>query len=330
MLAYDQTHKGKIDLAKHVRVGDPVQKDTFHWRVPYDVSDAAGNAANTVWRDVIVEEIDSTDAGAKLRGDIVQETEAAIQAAVKKAVADTERRMEADFKLRLQIAIEEDRGNQGQPPSSFLECPACPSCDCPTAKVSNREPRAEIQCTVPSKPDITCYSVNTDHPLVKVLDYVPEYFSLETILATFLISISIFVLFVVRWIVSMIVPSSEKTYIASDERERRLLDSVRVLRSPMHNPMISNGLLSDISRRNEGIPPHSSPPSATFWSPTTTMASPQPDWSGIRSNPSSLLQQPEQEQPRYGSDYNHTTDIYTRPEIITPRSRRGANMRTRE
>lgn len=47
-------------------MGDPLPKHSVgsgshQWRVPYDVVDDAGNKAKTVWRDIIVEEVDIED-----------------------------------------------------------------------------------------------------------------------------------------------------------------------------------------------------------------------------------------------------------------------------
>ncbi|KAL3806826.1 hypothetical protein ACHAXA_003298 [Cyclostephanos tholiformis] len=64
--AEDHTYKGKVDLTSRVSVGEPVPKDGVgaqldQWKVPYNVADDAGNKAKTVWRDIIIEEVDIED-----------------------------------------------------------------------------------------------------------------------------------------------------------------------------------------------------------------------------------------------------------------------------
>ena len=61
--AKDDTHKGIVDLTARIIVGDPQPKhgEGSQWRVPYNVVDDAGNKAKTIWRDIIVEEVDIDD-----------------------------------------------------------------------------------------------------------------------------------------------------------------------------------------------------------------------------------------------------------------------------
>lgn len=70
--AVDHTPDGVVDLTAQIQVGDPVKHPTKKnsWRVPYNVVDKAGNRAQTVWRDVRVDELtfDEVRAAPKLRG----------------------------------------------------------------------------------------------------------------------------------------------------------------------------------------------------------------------------------------------------------------------
>lgn len=108
--AEDHTYKGKVDLASRVSVGEPVPKDgsrLLQWRVPYDVIDDAGNRAETVWRDVIVEEVDIDDCGGTnaAGGDVVDR---AVQEALTKERKTQQRNNNA-----------KSRG-----------CPPCDTCNC--------------------------------------------------------------------------------------------------------------------------------------------------------------------------------------------------------
>lgn len=106
--AWDETYKGRVDLSKNVSIGEPVHKTGLHWSVPYDVKDEAGNKAATVWRDVIVEEVELDDLESRLRRQFEKEKEAAIQ----KALADNEKKA------------------RGNPRRQNQKCPECPKCDC--------------------------------------------------------------------------------------------------------------------------------------------------------------------------------------------------------
>ena len=110
--AYDQTHKGDVDLSSRVRVGEPVKKSPMHWLVPYDVTDDAGNQATTVWRDVVVEEVDFEAMEAKIREEVRQAKETEIKNAVAKAIKEE----------RKKLGTDKGRAFAAQ------ECPPCPKC----------------------------------------------------------------------------------------------------------------------------------------------------------------------------------------------------------
>lgn len=69
-----------------------MRQTPLHWKVPYDVVDEAGNSADTVWRDVMVEEVDLEEFETKIRQDVVDDRQALINAAVKKAVEEDRRK----------------------------------------------------------------------------------------------------------------------------------------------------------------------------------------------------------------------------------------------
>jgi hypothetical protein len=111
--AYDETYKGRVDLSKKVKVGQPVQKSGLHWSVPYDVTDEAGNKAATVWRDVVVEEVELDAVEARMRRELEKEKDAAVRKAVDMALIN-ERKQTSGMNRR----------------SSSQKCPTCPACDC--------------------------------------------------------------------------------------------------------------------------------------------------------------------------------------------------------
>lgn len=103
-IAYDETYRGRVDLSKNVVVGKPVRKSATRWSVPYDVKDEAGNEAETVWRDILVEEVDLSNVESRIRKEVMQDRQREIDEAVAKALAKEAR--------------------------AAGKCPTCPPCDC--------------------------------------------------------------------------------------------------------------------------------------------------------------------------------------------------------
>jgi len=120
--ATDHTYKGNVDLSARVVVGEPLLKSSNHWSVSYNVMDDAGNAAKTVWRDVIVEEVDLFEDENKLRLQMQAEKEAEIKEAVRNALEKERASVQVD-------AVTRGKRNQKDRTG---KCPACPECSCPT------------------------------------------------------------------------------------------------------------------------------------------------------------------------------------------------------
>jgi hypothetical protein len=124
--AVDQTYKGDVDLSDRVVVGEPIQKSPLHWVVPYDVTDDAGNQATTVWRDIIVDEVDLVDAETKIRQEVLREQQTETKKAVEKAVREEKQKWERELAAGQQQTTGSRSRNNKQ------NCPSCPNCDCPT------------------------------------------------------------------------------------------------------------------------------------------------------------------------------------------------------
>ncbi|KAL3922600.1 MAG: hypothetical protein SGILL_002120 [Bacillariaceae sp.] len=122
--ALDYTYKGDVDLSDQVVVGDPVQKSGMHWVVPYDVKDEAGNHATTVYRDVIVEEVNLSSVEKKVREEVTKEQEQKTKRAIDAAVREERKKWEQENR-----STNRGRRNAG---ATANTCPACPPCgDCP-------------------------------------------------------------------------------------------------------------------------------------------------------------------------------------------------------
>ena len=119
--ANDKTHKGIIPLSGNVVIGEPVQKSPTLWSVPYDVVDEAGNSAETVWRDVQVEEVDIATLETTIRREMQEQMEAEKEEAVRRAVA-------AERKKKGTVASRDSNVAK-----STCECPPC------TAEVSTSQ-----------------------------------------------------------------------------------------------------------------------------------------------------------------------------------------------
>ena len=124
--AVDNTPDGAVDLTDLVVVGDPVKssKGPNMWRVPYNVVDKAGNRADTVWRDIVVEELSFEELEASVRADVEEEKEKAVEEAVAKALK--EQRSDCDEKLRRHNSGRRKGG--GAYNNGASSCPACETC----------------------------------------------------------------------------------------------------------------------------------------------------------------------------------------------------------
>eukprot|EP00980_Cylindrotheca_fusiformis_P004632 scaffold991_cov128-Cylindrotheca_fusiformis.AAC.4 len=116
--AVDHTYQGDIDLSDRVTVGEPVQKSALHWVVPYNVKDDAGNEAVTVWRDVVVQEVDLSSLESKIREEVIREQKAERQRAIDVAIQ----------REKAQWAKDNRSGGNNR---NRRNCPTCPPCNCP-------------------------------------------------------------------------------------------------------------------------------------------------------------------------------------------------------
>ena len=112
--AQDQTYKGVVDLSARVSVGEPIAKDGYplQWKIPYNVIDDAGNKAKTVWRDIVVDEVDLNDFERKTKAEILANRKHEVDDAVNSALIQERKRVGAN-------------GN-----NKSRSCPACEPCVC--------------------------------------------------------------------------------------------------------------------------------------------------------------------------------------------------------
>lgn len=329
--AYDETYKGRINLSQSVKVGDPVQKSALHWSVPYDVTDAAGNKAATVWRDVIVEEVDLEDVESKMRRDFAKEKEAAIRKAVDQALAE-ERNNQVNARNR--------RANQPK-------CPECPKCNC-TEKGGGLD---EATCLSLCQAKMESCAVDEHSWIIRAMLWLEGYIPVFLVPVMLGVSGLFVVLLFVRFIISFFVEQQtfRPTYETNPEHFQ---NSITVYHTPNGNTNRGgesgfganygthqnfggsggfgsnngfnggSGLTSpnNAYRGVNGVPPNSAPPRSSIslgdregnsglFTPTSGV--------GTRSHTASSAPRP-----------NPVVDIYEQAPLITP-NRRGDGVRRR-
>ena len=341
--AYDDTFRGRVDLSKQVVVGDPVQTSMLQWRVPYNVMDASGNKAETVWRDVVVQEVDLSDMEVKIRSEMVRNKDAEINKAVQNALAEERRKVAS------------------QRPATKT-CPKCPVCDCSKEKVPDMS-ICESVCA--SLDDNTCKPEVPGPEIKEMSNTVKFVIWLESFLpsAVLVVVLVILALFTVLMVFSALVrlylsaPTYAPVYNAA-EREQGLHGQITVFspqqqqqfpaqngaalfspqqqlppqNGPTNNFQSTNGLFSPSTNYSAGATGHHGPPTASssiygtsssqvFGSATRSPGLSSP--AGVQTNASmgegSVMGQ---QQP--------PIDIYQRsPNIIITPSKRGDGVRRR-
>ena len=240
--ATDHTYQGKVDLTERVIVGEPVRKSDSHWTVPYNVIDDAGNKAATVWRDIIVEEVDLGDLERRIRESILKDKEREIEQAVAVAVENERRKASSE-------------GGNGRRKNQ--KCPLCPDCRCPDTATGLSDTQCDAVCAKRTMKEGTCPSLDTlpKHTLPPILGDVLAFFEgvlstsglLIVLLCTFAIAI---IVIVQRVMFAIFNPRDSYYYTKEDEeRERQMLGAVKYHRSPGAAPRPA----SDVS--TPGIPP---------------------------------------------------------------------------
>ena len=118
--AQDQTPSGVTDLTSKIVVADPVKHPSKRntWRVAYNVVDAAGNRADTVWRDVVVEELSYLELEEVLR----KESETEKRKDIKKAVDAALKKERASCGKKVTDATNANKDKKN------YRCPACVEC----------------------------------------------------------------------------------------------------------------------------------------------------------------------------------------------------------
>ena len=325
-IATDHTYQGDVDLSARVVVGEPVQKSALQWSVPYNVKDDAGNEATTVWRDVVVQEVDLQTVESKIRAEVKKEQEVEKEKAIRNAIREEKIKWEKEQATR---TTSNSRTNNRRS-SSQKSCPACPVCDCPkeggTGPQINRE-NCQEYCDNVSR-SCTLSDESISYALL---------FWLEDVLSPSLAPYVVFGLIAMTaWYVTKTVMTflfSSRAYHSYDYEDYGAGNDDILLRQPVQQPKTPQqrqmpttpGAFSPPGQVYSGVAA-STPASATanaFFSPPAGsqmggMGSPPPPPSNslLRNAPGTPGSVGQRED---GDIYN---DIYGTPSIITP-SRNG-------
>jgi hypothetical protein len=188
--AVDYTYKGNIDLSGRVVVGEPVQKSALHWVVPYDVSDDAGNAALTVWRDVIVQEVNLADLEVKIRQDVTREMEAEKNKAIERAVGKER--------------VEWEKANKTPTSRNGKNCPVCAKCDdsCPNTNTGVEVDAASCQSYCKGLA-ATC-TMSDENAMYAIIFWLEDVFP-AWVVPFIIMAVLVFgFVYIVRWVVTLI------------------------------------------------------------------------------------------------------------------------------
>jgi hypothetical protein len=215
--AYDETYQGKVNLSKKVSVGEPVQKSSLLWSVPYNVQDEAGNAAETVWRDIVVEEVELSEWEGKIQSATIKEHDAIVRHAVEKALADDRaRRQESETAV----------GSRNKR-ASIKPCPPCQACECSTGSAFDMA-KCKQYC-----------AERLDHCAIDELSWtIRMMMSLETYLPASMIPVALFTvacltsIMFLRWTLTLMFnPETNRLDYYDERRERAMQESVTYYRS---------------------------------------------------------------------------------------------------
>lgn len=322
-VAVDHTFQGPIDLSDRVVIGEPVQKSPLKWVVPYDVTDDAGNVAVTVWRDIIVEEVDLATVESKIRQEVMEEQQRQKERDIQIAIREERRKWEKERDAQV---VTPTRNNRR---SAIGSCPACPPCDCPeTLPQANRE-SCQAYCYNISQ---SC-TLSDESYVYKTLFWLEQYLpsAIVPTLVTLLLASIILLIFQCGAKAALNATNSQKF----DQSKYRGNDASLLLSPvpPHHpsNPAPSHALqVSTVPAASTGM--GNNDITNGFFSPNSTNGLQSPPGlppssnRSVRFDPALPPQTPESTNRYQRGLMEH--DLYRTPSVITP-SRNGEGARRR-
>uniref|UniRef100_A0A7S1ZAU1 EGF-like domain-containing protein n=2 Tax=Ditylum brightwellii TaxID=49249 RepID=A0A7S1ZAU1_9STRA len=269
--ATDHTYKGPVNLSSRVTVGEPEQKGVLEWRVPYTVSDDAGNDAKTVWRNVAVEEVCLSDLERKIRDGVLADKEREINEAVKKALHLERKKVKATESALLAGTASSKQQQKA--------CPKCQQCVCDNKQkglttqecdaICDKRIMAEATTTCPSASSSASTSGSNVNkgagPSAQNSFSFSDLLHTPGMIALFLLAVMgvIFMISAARVALSGFNFGDSYRYTQEEEeRERTMMNAVRYYNSPepaMHRgPSMGPGTPASVQARSASpAPPRS-------------------------------------------------------------------------
>ena len=304
--AVDRTYKGDLDLSDRVVVGVPVRKGPLQWQVPYNVKDDAGNEAVTVWRDVIVEEVELSSVERLIREEVKREYELKQQEAVDQALRTEKAKWNR----------ENSNSNRNRRSISVDPCPACPQCDCPNTPETTKDSCATF-CEHQSK---SC-SLSDESYVYSILFWLEQMVGPSSLPGMLLVAMITVAFMVLRFFLTAIF--NPRTYQSpSYAAYNNTVDDSSILRSPQPVAMMSNNGMDP--------PPPRSSMSLSRAPNGNLYSSPQPNFA----SPTTYGRMGNDDTPRQRNSSARPVEplydesIYLRSPIISP-SRTGDGVRRR-
>ena len=305
--AVDHTYKGDVDLSDRVVVGEPIRKSELHWTVPYNVQDDAGNEAVTVWRDVIVEEVDIANLETKIRQDVLREAEIEKKQAVAKAIQIEKERWERTY------GGSKPRASSSSSRNANRDCPPCPSCECPTTSVKLNAASCQQYCQERSQ---TC-QMSDENLLYALIFWLEDVFPPWTVPIIILCVLGSGLLYILRWILTLIFnPKAFQNY-DYNLHEERFVDADLLQNIQQHQQLSPPPSTPTVGPPRESLSTQASgaPSTPAFFTPASQSSATTPRGNGTGNNPDLL-------------SHEYDDGIYQTPSIISP-SRTGDGVRRR-
>lgn len=204
-----------MDLSKAVLVGEPIKKSALRWSVPYNVKDSAGNAAKTIWRDVVVEEVDIAKIEAKIREEFLNTQR------IKDKALEEERKMK------------ESSASSNRDKRVSASCAECPKCDL-SGKIN------ESSCQEICNARIKSCAIDEETFVVQTLIWLERWFPPAMVPIVLICNAIVITLLMLRWILTLVFnpQAYHRRYYNDVERERALMNAVTY----HHNPTTGNGM----------------------------------------------------------------------------------------
>jgi hypothetical protein len=192
--------------------------------------DDAGNAAKTVWRDIIVEEVDLFDVEKKVRAELAVETAEELAEAVKNAIAQERAAAELVDVVAGSHEKKPDRNQRARGPTA---CPKCPECKCANGDTSFDPSQCENYCAKKIAESTGTCTPGESPTLTGPINFLEENLPPSVMIVLAWMVAVFLVIFVLRGCLTAVFnPRAYDTYNYPATDEREFQNAVSYYRSP--------------------------------------------------------------------------------------------------